>query len=439
MDSPTTDGICELYENDAQKADELVWGRKVDQNTRRGFLKGMGLAAMSSFLGAPIPFADNMPGGLIPAAIAESTDSIAIPGKEGLRVLNDRPINAETPVTLLDDDITPNSLHFVRNNGIVPERANQQDITDWTLTIDGEVEDPIVLRMPELQTNFPIVEAQLVLECGGNGRAGFNPPAKGNQWTLGAVGCARYKGVHLKDVLKKAGLKESAVYIGYYSEDLHLSGDPKKDAISRGVPIEKALDPNTLLVWEMNGVPLPPLHGFPLRLICPGFPASASGKWLKRITVRDQVHDGTKMTGYSYRVPEYPVAPGQQVPEEDMVIIEEMPVKSIITSPGTGLEHPLSEELDLRGHAWCGSGPVREMHVSIDFGVTWQKCRLTRPANPWAWQHWKTSIQFPKAGYYEVWARATDHDKRHQPMVLPGWNPRGYLNNAMQRIAVTVV
>jgi len=437
MNPPDEKGICELYESDPEEADKLVWGRKCDPATRRGFLKGLGLASMSTFLGAPIPFAENMPSGLIPAAIAEETGPMTIPGKEGIRVLNDRPINAETPVTLLNDPVTPNHLHFVRNNGIVPERAHKQDLADWTLTIDGEVDNPFVLRMPELQTNFPIVEAQVVLECGGNGRAGFNPPAKGNQWTLGAVGCASYKGVRLKDVLKRAGVKSSAVYIGYYGEDLHLSGDPKKEAISRGFPIEKALDENTLLAWEMNGEPLPALHGFPLRLICPGYPASASGKWLKRITVRDQVHDGAKMTGYSYRVPAYPVAPGQSVPEEDMVIIEAMPVKSIITRPGTGVEHAFGSELEIGGHAWCGSGRVRAMHVSIDFGASWIKCRLNRPANEWAWQPWQASLSFPKRGYYEVWARATDDTGVSQPFAI-AWNPKGYLNNSMHRVSVQV-
>ena len=397
----------------------------------------MGLAAMSAALGAPIPFAENMPGGLIPAALAQTDQPFVIPGKEQVRVLNDRPINAETPVALLDDKVTPNNLHFVRNNGIVPERAEKQSTAGWTLTIDGEVSNPLKLTFDELKA-FPNVERQLVLECGGNGRAGYNPPAKGNQWTLGAVGCAKYKGVRLKDVLAKAGVKASAVYIGYEAEDLHLSRDPSKDAISRGVPIEKALDENTLLVWEMNGELLPALHGFPVRLICPGWPASTSGKWLKRIWVRDQVHDGTKMTGYSYRVPKYPVAPGTEVPEEDMEIIEEMPVKSIITRPETGIEVKFGKPLQLRGHAWSGSGDIKAMHISFDFGVTWKKCKLEAPANPYAWQHWSTSVKLPKAGYYEIWARATDVTGKMQPMVVPGWNPRGYLNNAMQRVAVMV-
>ena len=407
--------------------------------TRRGFLRGASLAAVSAALGVPVPFAEHFPDGLVPVALGQGGAGLTIPGKDGVRVLNDRPINAETPVTLLDDNITPNKRHFVRNNGIVPERAHTRSLDDWSLTIDGEVRKPLRLSLDDLKSRFKRREAALVLECGGNGRAGYNPPAKGNQWTLGAVACARYVGVRLADVLRAAGVKPSAVYIGYESEDLHLSRDPAKRAISRGVPIAKALDEHTMLAWEMNGEPLPALHGFPLRLICPGWPASTGGKWLKRIWVRDRVHDGAKMTGYSYRVPRNPVAPGAEVPEEDMEIIEAMPVKSIITRPGTGVVTKLAESLKLRGHAWCGSGPVKAMHVSVDFGATWIKARLRKPENPYAWQHWNVAAAFPKKGYYEVWARATDHQGRMQPMLVPGWNPRGYLNNAMQRIAVKVV
>jgi DMSO/TMAO reductase YedYZ molybdopterin-dependent catalytic subunit len=406
--------------------------------SRRRFIQGTGLATFSAALGLPIPFGLHLPVGLTPVALAAEPAFSAIPGKPGVRVLSDRPINCETPVTLLDDDITPTHLHFVRNNGHVPARANSGDLTGWSLSIDGEVETPLKLSLADVK-KYPPVERALVLECAGNGRAGFQPPASGNQWTLGGVGCAKYRGVRLRDVLKDAGVKSTAVYIGYYGEDPHLSNDPKRQAISRWVPIAKVLDKHTLLVWEMNGEPLPPLHGFPLRLICPGWPASTSGKWLTRIWVRDREHDGEKMTGHSYRLPRYPVAPGATVPKEDMAIIEELPVKSLITSPGTGVAHPLADELALRGHAWSGFGEVREMHVSIDFGQTWLKAALKQPVNPYAWQRWTANVKFPVKGYYEVWARATDEAGHMQPMVVPGWNPQGYCNNAMQRIAVKVV
>jgi DMSO/TMAO reductase YedYZ molybdopterin-dependent catalytic subunit len=406
---------------------------------RRAFLKRGGITGLVAALGGAIPFADNLMPGVFPEALAQDFPGGALKGKRGLRVMNDRPVNAETPVTLLDDEVTPNERHFIRNNGIIPERAWKQDLKGWTLTIDGEVRKPLQLSMADLKKGYRNVKRTLVIECGGNGRAGYYPPAKGNQWTLGAVGCAEYTGVRLKDVLADAGVKSAGIYIGYYGEDQHLSRDPNKQPISRGVPIAKALDEHTLLVWEMNGEPLPAYHGYPLRLVCPGWPGSTSGKWLKRIWVRDQVHDGVKMTGTSYRVPRYPVAPGTVVPEEDMEIIEEMPVKSLITRPGTGIETAQSHSLQLRGHAWSGYGDVKAMHVSIDFGATWIPAALKRPRNKYAWQRWTAAVRFPKKGYYEVWARATDATGEMQPMIVPGWNPKGYLNNAMQRIAVKAV
>jgi hypothetical protein len=144
------------------------------------------------------------------------------------------------------------------------------------------------------------------------------------------------------------------------------------------------------------------------------------------------------MTGTAYRVPCEPVAPGSEVPEERMCIIESMPVKSLITFPKSGVEHALGDKLALRGHAWAGDLSVSAVHLSIDFGATWHKAKLERPANRLAWQHWRASVAFPEPGYYEVWARATDSEGRSQPMVLPGWNPKGYLNNACHRIAVQV-
>ena len=432
-------GIHELYNNDAERADLLVWGRKTDPVSRRGFLKGSGLAAMSAVVGANIPFAHLMPGGLIPAALAQSPAPFEIPGKEGLVVLNDRPVNAETPAHLLDDAVTPGRYLFVRNNG-TPPPMQSIDVANWQLTIGGEsAAREVSLGIDELKATFEHHTYQLQLECGGNGRSEFVPPAGGNQWTVGAVGCPEWTGVRLRDVLEHAGIRDDAVYVAYYGADTHLSGDPNKVPISRGVPIAKALEDESLIAWSMNGEDIPLMNGHPLRLVIGGWPGSVCGKWLTKIVIRNQVHDGPKMTGTSYRVPCSPVAPGSTVPDEDMCIIESMPVKSLVTFPRSGLEHPVADRLALRGHAWAGDLEVAAMHVSIDFGATWQKAELDAPANRLAWQHWRADVEFPETGYYEVWARATDSSGRAQPMVLPGWNPKGYLNNACHRIAVQAV
>ena len=145
------------------------------------------------------------------------------------------------------------------------------------------------------------------------------------------------------------------------------------------------------------------------------------------------------MTGSSYRVPCEPVAPGAEVSDENMCIIESMPVKSLITAPRTGAVLPPGQSLSFRGHAWAGELEVSRVEYSIDFGSTWHSCTLERAANRLAWQRFSGTLRFPKKGYYELWARATDSEGRAQPMVLPGWNPKGYLNNACHRIALKAV
>ncbi|MEC8181583.1 MAG: sulfite oxidase, partial [Pseudomonadota bacterium] len=323
--------------------------------------------------------------------------------------------------------------HFIRNNGIPPE---DPDMAGWRLIIDGLVDRPMTLSIADLRAQFEVVHQNLVIECGGNGRAFFEPPAKGNQWTYGAVACARWTGVRLADVLRAAGVKDGAVYTAHVGADEHLSGKPGKLPISRGVPIAKALDPANLIAFEMNGAPLHPMNGAPLRLVVPGWPGSCSQKWLTQITLRDQVHDGPKMTGTAYRVPAYPVAPGQKVPKKDFEIIHAMPVKSLITTPASQAR-VRGRSMTVGGHAWAGDTTVKAVDVSIDFGATWQPAILKAPANPGAWQRFTADLRFPQAGYYEAWARATDANGRQQPFAI-AWNPKGYLNNAMHRVAVTV-
>ncbi|MDH3240401.1 MAG: sulfite oxidase [Alphaproteobacteria bacterium] len=422
--------LFELYAEDPIRADEIVFGR-VPESDRRGFLRGAGLATMGALLGATIPFHRNMPAGLIPEALAAK--DIKIEGKDGLTVYNDRPVNAETPAHLLNDDVTPTARHFIRNNGAVP--ANM-DAASWKLTIDGLVDKPMTLSIADLKKNFQVVSEKLVIECGGNGRAFFDPPASGNQWTVGAVGCAEWTGVRLADVLRAAGVKKNVVYTAHVGADTHLSGKAGMLPISRGVPIDKAINPHNLIAFGMNGGPLHAQNGAPLRLVVPGWPGSCSQKWLTRVYLRDKVHDGPKMTGTAYRVPRYPVAPGQKVPTKDFEIIHAMPVKSLITSPATRGTLQ-GRDMNVRGHAWAGDNLVAEVNLSIDFGTTWIPAKLTRPDNPYAWQHFSADIKFPQAGYYEIWARATDDQGRSQPFEI-AWNPKGYLNNSMHRISVRV-
>lgn len=403
---------------------------------RRHFLKTTSLSALAASLGTEIVFADKLPKGYVPILFDEND---ALKGKNpDMIVQGDKPWNVESPVHLLDDRITPVDKMFIRNNGLVPDKT---DVKNWTLTIDGEsAKSKRTYTLDELKKRFKHYTYQLVLECGGNGRSGFQPPASGNQWGQGAVHCAQWTGIRLKDVLADVGIKNDAVYIGYHGSDIHLSRDPKKEPISRGVPIAKALEDETLIAWQLNGKDIPEFHGYPLRLVIGGWPASVSGKWLNRISVRNKVHDGAKMEGHSYKMPKSPVGPGEDVPQTDEYfrIIESMPVKSLITYPKSGAMISQDTELSLRGHAWAGDHAVKKVEVSIDFGATWQTCKTEAPVNRLAWQHWSTKVKFPVKGYYEVWARATDDRGNSQPMVMPAWNPGGYLNNACERIAVKV-
>ncbi len=404
---------------------------------RRAFSHKLSLTAMASLLGTEIVFGKNMSKGYIPLGLQDSDPFEMFHKDREMVVLNDRPWNMEAKAHLLNDKVTPNRFMFIRNNGKIPQNI---DASKWTLTIDGEsVKNKKTYSLSELKSKFPQHTYQLTLECGGNGRSEFNPPAKGNQWTVGAVSCANWTGVRLRDILNDVGINPDAVYIGYHAADTHLSGDPNKEPISRGVPIAKAMQDETLLAFAMNGEPIPVVHGYPLRLVCGGWPASTSGKWITRLSVRNKIHDGTKMGGTSYRVPCETVAPGSKVEDSNMCIIESMPVKSLITSPKSGALLEKGKKLTINGHAWAGELGVSSMEYSIDFGSTWHPCNLKKPSNRLAWQHFDATISFPKKGYYEVWARATDTEGKSQPMVLPGWNPKGYLNNACHRIAVKIV
>ncbi len=437
----------ELYADDPERADATIFGRKTNVD-RRGFLGGAGLAAMSAAVGGVIPFAATMPGGLIPAALAQSAPAappaaakgpqyLKFPGKdEKLVVLGERPLVAETPETLLDDDTTTTARFFIRNNGQIPDSAGDPD--KWKITIDGEVNNKLELTLGDLKAKFKPFTRRMVLECGGNGRSFFTPQARGNQWTNGGAGCAEWTGVRMSDLLESVGVRHTATFTGHYGADRSLA-DASKDALSRGVPIRKAMDPNNLVVFAMNGAPLPNIHGGPVRLIIPGWPGSVSAKWFTRLWVRDKYHDGPGMGSTSYRVAIKPMVPGDKVVDGNFRDLESMPVRSIITSPGNGTKMSAgTKELKLRGAAWAGDNTVKAVAVSVDFGASWQNARLEKPKNKYDWQRWTATLKLPSDGYYEIWARATDSKGAMQPHIAGAWNPQGYGGNPMHRVAVLV-
>lgn len=399
--------------------------------SRRRFF---GLAALAGFgAGAEAALQGLFGRGLIPVAWAAEAESGEVQGKPGMTVHSHRPVNGEFAPPLLDDDVTPSERHFVRNNGMVPERAENADPQGWKLTIDGEVDRSLELTLEDLRA-MPAVTLPLLIECGGNGRALFEPPVRGNPWQRGAIACSEWTGVPLRAVLDRAGLKDSAVYTAYYGEDPPLGA---AQPFSRGIPIAKAMDEHTLIAYRMNGADLAPLNGFPVRLVVPGWIGSCSQKWLNRIWIRDRVHDSDKMTGFSYRVPEYPVAPGSRPPEDVMSIATAWRIKSMITRPEPETRLDPGRTIPVRGHAWAGENAVQAVRVSTDYGVSWQETTLTPPPNRYAWYRWQTELGFPERGYYEIWARAFDDQGGAQPFRQP-WNPRGYLGNVIHRVPVLV-
>jgi DMSO/TMAO reductase YedYZ molybdopterin-dependent catalytic subunit len=399
--------------------------------SRRGFIKKHSQIMLSASLASYF----SIPMNVVPLYANDTLKIDNIHKKNDLTILNDRPINAETPPHLLDDPITPTNRHFVRNNGIMPDLSSNE-ISNWKLRIEGNVKNPKIYSIKDLKNNFEVITKSLQLECGGNGRAFFKPPALGNQWSYGAISCSEWTGVRLSDVIKSSGIKPSSIYTGHYGADLHLSGNTNKNALSRGVPIKKALDANNIIAFAMNNEEIPLIHGSPLRLICPGWPGSTSQKWLNKIELLDHVHDGTKMTGKSYKVPILPIKPGEKVDISDLKIIESMPVKSLITFPKTGLQHT-SYNLNIRGHAWAGDKQVKEVRISIDYGATWIKANLSNPVNKYAWQNWGLNLNFPSKGYFEIWSRAIDENNISQPFDI-SWNPKGYLNNSVHRIYINI-
>ncbi len=256
---------------------------------------------------------------------AQSPGPSVAPGKEKLLVRSLRPPDYEAPVSLLDSYITPVEHFYVRSHMPIPLTL---DAASWSLQLEGDLNTPTSLSLDDLR-KMPSTSITAVLECAGNGRAFFDPPVAGIQWTKGAIGNARWTGVRMADVLKRAGVQGTGKFVIMNAADRPVGTMP--DFI-RQLPIEKAMHPDTLLAYDMNGQPLPPLHGFPLRVIAPGWEGAYAVKWLTSLRVSDRESDSFWVTT-GYRYPTKRVAPGAAVDPKDMAPLTGLTVKSLITRP----------------------------------------------------------------------------------------------------------
>jgi len=384
--------------------------------SRRNFLKAGSLAAWM------IPSLHP----LLKWAIDQNPLQIA--GEDDMIIRSDRFLDLETPPELLNSWITPVPHFFVRNHMHEPSSLEAQT---WQLTIRGEVENPLVLTLRDLRkmTSHSVLNT---LECAGNGRAFHQPHVPGIQWQKGAVGTAKFSGPALRDVLQKAGVKANGRHVMFRGLD-EIPG--KVPPFVRSIPIEKAIDDDTLIATHMNGSPLTKHHGFPARALVPGWVGAASCKWLSEITVLEKEFDGFFMKP-GYRYPNHPLKPGDPLNADDSHILTSLNVKSIIVSP-TDESLLKSGPLHVRGVAWAGEADVVKVEISTDSGVTWQLAKLGRDHAKYAWRMWSHSWEPDKPGVYAIWSRATDSQGRTQPDFAE-WNPGGYLYSAIDKVKINV-
>lgn len=338
------------------------------------------------------------------------------PGEPNLVVVREEPFNAETPLQRQVGLITPTSRFYVR------EHFHPRPAPPAELVVDGAVELPLTLRLPEDLEALPVRSLVVTLECAGNGRAFLDPQVPGEPWRLGAVSTAEWTGTPLRAVLARAGVRSSAVEVlceGADAGEVPEAGG--RIAFARSLPLEKALHEDTLLAYAMNGEPLPIEHGGPLRLVAPGWYGMASVKWLRRLSVLERPFDGF------YQKDRYVI---------DGLPLRAIEVRAVIVLPRDGARLKRAP-VRVRGYAWSGHAPVVRVDVSVDGGETWAGARLLETSSPYAWRAWEADWEPARSGEAVLLARATDAEGRRQPLSQQ-FNALGYANNAAQPVRVTV-
>ncbi|OLM19962.1 MULTISPECIES: sulfite oxidase [unclassified Pseudonocardia] len=350
-----------------------------------------------------------------------------------MQVHEQDPYNAEPPPAALADlAITPVDTFYGRNHGAMPDLDPQQ----WRLEVDGLVDTPLTLSLDDLRQQFDHHEVVATLQCAGNGRAellGVRDIPGQHPWGAGATSTARWVGVRLADVLHAAGMHPGATDIAFVAPDVAPEATPPA-SYGGSIAADKAVSPEVLLAWEMNGEPLTVAHGAPVRVVVPGWIGARSVKWIERITAQDRPSDNFFQQS-AYRL--LPADHGDPAPG-DGVELTAVALNSAILHPDDHAVLPTGP-IGVSGYAFAGGDrDIVRVDVSADGGRTWQQADLDERLSPWAWRLWRTTIT-PPPGEHEIVARAWDNTAALQPEHAASlWNPKGYINNSWPSIAVTV-
>ncbi len=384
--------------------------------SRRNFIKTVGITTALAATGT-VP----------PVLYASERRLVTFPEKTELLLLTSRPPQLETPLKYFRELITPNEALFVRWH--LADIPTSVDLATWRLVIHGNVEQPISLSMEDLK-KFEKVVYTAVIQCAGNGRSFFNPPVFGGQWLNGAMGNVTWGGVRLKDILNRAGLKTGSMEVVFKGLDKAVL--PATPNFLKSLPLDKALEDDIIVAYEMNGRELPMLNGFPVRLVVPGWYATY---WVKSLS---DIEVGVKPTGSfwmktAYRIPDDPcgcVEPGTA--PKKTVPINRMTTRSLLINPEDGSRLKSGQPVELMGVAFSGGYSIKEVLVSVDGGMNWRPARLGKDIGRYSWIQWFYPWQPVKPGSYHVMVRATNSIGESQPLDAL-WNPSGYLLNNIEK------
>ncbi|HEY1798391.1 MAG TPA: molybdopterin-dependent oxidoreductase [Stellaceae bacterium] len=409
-------------------------------NRRQLFRRaGIGAAAMAGpgALSRLAWAADQKPalGPGLPNGVYDTAILDALPGKKPLIKLSYRPPNYETPAAYFKDAITPNDAFFVRYHlAGIPDEI---DPKAWRLKIGGDgATDPFEVTFQELQSGFEQVEITAVCQCSGNRRGLSSPHVAGVEWGVGAMGNAVWRGVRLKDVLAKAGLRKEAIELVLNGADGPVL-DKTPDFV-KSIPVWKGLDENTIIAHQMNGQPLPHYNGFPARLIVPGWTATYWTKHVASIDAVTKPFDGFWVKG-AYRIPtgKFPIV--QHFDSQVTAVnepITEIVVNSLIASPAEGKQVRVNQPVELAGVAWDGGYGIRRVEVSVDNGKVWQEATLGPDLGRFSFRTWNFHFTPATAGKHTVAARASNAIGQTQADSLI-FNPAGYHNNVPLPLTIT--